>query len=83
MDLPCWAPAVLLRSEPVRHIDQRVPLYQAASDPKLIEVVECYAGLVQTLYQWLEKRMHELHAPAFQETDRPRNLIQELSGLND
>jgi hypothetical protein len=51
--------------------DERAKTYLAPlrGNLQLHEIVSSYADLVESFYIWLEKRMQEIHSPAFQELD--------------
>lgn len=51
--------------------DTRAKAYIANlnSDPKLHTLVSSYGSLVESFYEWLENRIQEIHASAFQELD--------------
>ena len=48
------------------------------SDPKLHTIVSSYGGLVETFYEWLENRIQEIHAPAFQELDELQDQLRTI-----
>jgi len=48
------------------------------SDPKLHTIVSSYGGLVESFYEWLENRIQEIHAPAFQELDELQDQLRTI-----
>jgi hypothetical protein len=76
-------------SEVLLHLDQlkawgnwdtRAKQYLAtlSTSPRLQIVAESYAELVERFYLWLEQRMRDIHALAFQETSDLATRLEEL-----
>lgn len=58
-------------------------LARSTSDPRLADLVDSYSSLVQGLHSWLEDRMLQMHAAAFQEVDELQKRLRALYGITD
>jgi hypothetical protein len=60
--------------------DTRAKAYLATlnSDPELHTVVLSYGSLVESFYEWLENRVQDIHASAFQELDDLQNQLRAI-----
>jgi hypothetical protein len=60
--------------------DTRAKAYIAnlSSDPKLHTIVSSYGSLVESFYEWLENRIQEIHAAAFQELDELQDQLRTI-----
>jgi len=74
---------VLLNLEQLRQYDDwdaRAKSFLAtlSSHPRLADVVKSYIAVVEPVYVWLERRMNEIHADAFQEFRELQVRLEQL-----